>query len=188
MQLSGSKTLLWSEIQRFSASNMQLFFLPGSKTLFWSEIQRFSASNMQLSGSKRLLWSEIQRFSASNMQLSGSKTLLWSEIQRFSASNMQLFFFFSLDRRRCFGAKFSDFQPRTCSCFSLWRRGCWSEIDFFFGRYGPRRLRLQLSVPTKLIETNKHKETAVKQRSELLNYLLQHADFVSRLSCLLDPV
>ena len=50
---------------------------------------------------------------------------------------------------------------------------------FFFGRYGPRRLRLQLSVPTKLIETNKHKKTAVKQRSELLNYLLQHADFVS---------
>ena len=49
----------------------------------------------------------------------------------------------------------------------------------FFGRYGPRRLRLQLSVPTKLIETNKHKKTAVKQRSELLNYLLQHADFVS---------
>ena len=49
----------------------------------------------------------------------------------------------------------------------------------FFGRYGPRRLRLQLSVPTKLIETNKHKKTAVKQRSEFLNYLLQHADFVS---------
>ena len=53
------------------------------------------------------------------------------------------------------------------------------EHCFFFGRYGPRRLRLQLSVPTKLIETNKHKKTAVKQRSELLNYLLQHADFVS---------
>ena len=53
------------------------------------------------------------------------------------------------------------------------------SITLFFGRYGPRRLRLQLSVPTKLIETNKHKKTAVKQRSELLNYLLQHADFVS---------
>ena len=53
------------------------------------------------------------------------------------------------------------------------------HLHFFFGRYGPRRLRLQLSVPTKLIETNKHKKTAVKQRSELLNYLLQHADFVS---------
>ena len=53
------------------------------------------------------------------------------------------------------------------------------DVHFFFGRYGPRRLRLQLSVPTKLIETNKHKKTAVKQRSELLNYLLQHADFVS---------
>ena len=46
------------------------------------------------------------------------------------------------------------------------RTGC-----FFFGRYGPRRLRLQLSVPTKLIETNKHKKTAVKQRSELLQRL-----------------
>ena len=54
-----------------------------------------------------------------------------------------------------------------------------SHILGLFGRYGPRRLRLQLSVPTKLIETNKHKKTAVKQRSELLNYLLQHADFVS---------
>ena len=53
------------------------------------------------------------------------------------------------------------------------------QLFFFWGRYGPRRLRLQLSVPTKLIETNKHKKTAVKQRSELLNYLLQHADFVS---------
>ena len=53
------------------------------------------------------------------------------------------------------------------------------HFGHFFGRYGPRRLRLQLSVPTKLIETNKHKKTAVKQRSELLNYLLQHADFVS---------
>ena len=49
-----------------------------------------------------------------------------------------------------------------------------TELCLFFGRYGPRRLRLQLSVPTKLIETNKHKKTAVKQRSELLNYLLQH--------------
>ena len=30
---------------------------------------------------------------------------------------------------------------------------CWSGLDrTFFGRYGPRRLRLQLSVPTKLIE------------------------------------
>ena len=44
---------------------------------------------------------------------------------------------------------------------------------FFFGRYGPCGLRLQLSVPTKQIETNKHKKTAVKQRSELLNYLLR---------------
>ena len=52
------------------------------------------------------------------------------------------------------------------------------NLVFFFGRYGPRRLRLQLSVPTKLIETNKHKKTG-KQRSELLNDLLQHADFVS---------
>ena len=56
---------------------------------------------------------------------------------------------------------------------------CSPDDLFFFGRYEPRRLRLQLSVPTKLIETNKHKKTAVKQRSELLNYLLQHADFVS---------
>ena len=31
---------------------------------------------------------------------------------------------------------------------------------FSFGRYGHRRLRLQLSVPTELIETNKHKKTA----------------------------
>ena len=54
-----------------------------------------------------------------------------------------------------------------------------SKESIFFGRYGPRRLRLQLSVPTKLIETNKHKKTEVKQRSELFNYLLQHADFVS---------
>ena len=54
-----------------------------------------------------------------------------------------------------------------------------ARCSLFFGRYGPRRLRLQLSVPTKLIETNKHKKTAVKQRSELLDYLLQHADFVS---------
>ena len=37
---------------------------------------------------------------------------------------------------------------------------------------------MQLSLPTKPIETNKHKKTAVKQRSESLNYLLQHADFV----------
>ena len=41
-----------------------------------------------------------------------------------------------------------------------------------------RRRRLQLLVPTKLIEPDKHKKTAVSQRSELLN-LLQHADFVT---------
>ena len=53
------------------------------------------------------------------------------------------------------------------------------EVGEAYRLFWHRRLRLQLSVPTKLIETNKHKKTAVKQRNELLNDLLQHADFVS---------
>ena len=61
------------------------------------------------------------------------------------------------------------------------------HFGHFFGRYGPRRLRLQLSVPTKLIETNKHKKTTVKQRSELLKNLLQHADLVGYFFCRYGP-
>ena len=75
-------------------------------------------------------------------------------------------------------ASLTSLSAQSCVARST-LKAAFRNIGFFFGRYGPRRLGLQLSVPTKLIETNKHKKTAVKQRSELLNYLLQHADFVS---------
>ena len=47
--LPGSKTLLWSEIQRFSASNMQLFFLSGeeavgAKLIFFWQVRASSAA------------------------------------------------------------------------------------------------------------------------------------------------
>ena len=96
--LSGSKTLLWSEIQRFSPSNMSCFFSLDRRGCFGAKLSDFSASNMQLFF-----------FSLDRRGCFGAK------LSEFSTSNMQLFF--ALDRRGCFGAKLSDF-------FSLDRRGC----------------------------------------------------------------
>ena len=86
--LSGSKTLLWSEIQRFSASNMQLFFslwieeaaLERSSTIF----QPRTCSCFFFSDRRGCFGAKLSDFSASNMPLlfrSGSR-LLWSEIER----------------------------------------------------------------------------------------------------------
>ena len=67
-------------LSEFSASNMQLFFLSGSKTLLWSELF------FSLSGSKRLLRSEIERFFSlehAAVFRSGSKRLLWAKLSVF---------------------------------------------------------------------------------------------------------
>ena len=120
--LSGSKTLLWSEIQRFSPSNMSCFFSLDRRGCFGAKLSDFSASNMQLffflSGSKRLLWSEIERvFSLEHAAVfrSGSKRLFWSEIERF----------FQPGSKRLLWSEIVRFSARTCSCFfSLSRRGC----------------------------------------------------------------
>ena len=121
----------------FSASNMQLFFLSGSKRreverffsyehaaffffldrrgCFGAKLNDFSALNQLffISGSKRLLWSEAERFFSlehAAVFRSGSKRLLWSEVERFF-SLKHAAVFFSLDRRGCFGAKMTIFQP-----------------------------------------------------------------------------
>ena len=77
--LSGLKRLLWSEIQRFSASNMQLFFLSRSKRLLWSEIQRFfsfeHAALFFLSGSKALERSVAASSSSSRQSWEASGTV-----------------------------------------------------------------------------------------------------------------
>ena len=53
----------------------------------------------------------------------------------------------------------------------------WFRVANVFGRYGPSRLRLQLSVPTKLIETQTQENSGVTEKRVLK--LLQHADFVT---------
>ena len=99
---------------------MQLLFLSGSKTLLWSEIQRFSPSNMQLFFSL-IEDAALERHSAiftlvhAAVVSLGSK-LLWSEIQRFFTL-VHAAVFLSGSK---FGAKFSDFHLEHAAVFSLW--------------------------------------------------------------------
>ena len=87
---SGSKRLLWSEVERiFQLRTCSCFSSLDRRGCFGAKLNGFSASNMQLfflSGSKRLLWSEVERFFSyehAAVFRSGSKRLLWSEVERF---------------------------------------------------------------------------------------------------------
>ena len=72
-----------------SATNTQLFFLSGSKRLLWSEVERFfshvHAAVFSLRLEEAALELKLNDFSATNMQLfflSGSKKLLQSDVER----------------------------------------------------------------------------------------------------------
>ena len=103
--LSGSKTLLWSEIQRFSPSNMSCFFSLDRRGCFGAKLSEFSASNMQL----------------------------FFALDRRGCFGAKLSDFFSLDRRGCFGAKLCDFQHEHAAVlFSLAKRLLLDRFLFYF--------------------------------------------------------
>ena len=142
---------------------MQLLFLSGSKTLLWSEIQRFSASNMQLFFS---LWIEDAALERNSAIFSLEHAALWIEeaaLERnsaiFSLEHAAVFSFwiedaalernsaiFSLEHAAVFFSPWIEdaalernsaiFSLEHAAVFSLWRRGCWSEIDFFLAGTG----------------------------------------------------
>ena len=147
--LSGSKTLLWSEVQRFSASNMLLLISLWIEAALKRNSANFRLRTCSCFFSLDCFRAKIQRI-FSRCFFSLDRSCFRAKFNEFSASNMQLFFslwiedaalernsancwlrtcscFFSHDRS-CFRAKFSEFSASNMQLFfSLLRKGCFLE-------------------------------------------------------------
>ena len=94
-----SKRPFWSEVERFSASNLQQFFFSEVEEAVFERFFSLEPAAVFFSlRSKRPFWSEVERFSASNLQLFfslRSKRPFWSEVERFFSLEPAAVFFFS---------------------------------------------------------------------------------------------